>query len=115
MIVHSDGDFVPQQLEPVPATPVDGYGEQCLADEVKQSTGHVDRERLWKVTRSNRRNMPKPIMMTGSFQSPVMYIFMSCPSRDNVMEAQVYNRKNPRPVPIISRTCLVVNGSMYHL
>ncbi len=44
MIVHSDGDFVPQQLEPVPATPVDGYGEQCLADEVKQSTGHVDRE-----------------------------------------------------------------------
>ena len=28
----------------MPATPVDGYGEQCLADEVKQSTGHVDRE-----------------------------------------------------------------------
>ena len=30
-------------------------------------------------------------------------------------EAQVYNRKKPRPVPIISQTCLVVNGSMYHL
>lgn len=44
MIVHSDGDFVPQQLEPVPATPVDGDGEQCLADEVDQGAGRVDRE-----------------------------------------------------------------------
>lgn len=43
MIVHSDGDFVPQQLEPVPATPVDSGCEQCLADEVKQSTYGVDR------------------------------------------------------------------------
>lgn len=37
--------------------------------------------------------MPKPTMTTGSFQAPVMYIPMSCPSSDNVMEAQVYNRK----------------------
>lgn len=38
--------------------------------------------------------MPKPTMMTGNRQSPVIYIPMSCPSSDNVMEAQVYNRKN---------------------
>lgn len=35
---------VPQQLEPVPATPVDGDGEQCLADEVDQGAGRVDRQ-----------------------------------------------------------------------
>lgn len=43
MIVHSDGDFVPQQLEPMPTTPVDSGCEQCLADEVKQSAYGVDR------------------------------------------------------------------------
>ena len=36
------GHLVPQQLEPAPAMPVNGDGEQCLADEVKQSAGHVD-------------------------------------------------------------------------
>ena len=72
-------------------------------------------KRLWKVTRSNSRNMPKPTMTTGSFQAPVMYIPMSCPSSDNVLEAQVYNRKKPSPMPVVSQTCLVVNGSIYHL
>ena len=44
MIVHSAGCLVPQQLEPAPATPVDGDGEQCLADEVDQSAYGVDRQ-----------------------------------------------------------------------
>lgn len=38
------GCFIPQQLEPASATPVDGGGEQCLADEVKQSAYGVDRQ-----------------------------------------------------------------------
>lgn len=38
------GCFIPQQLEPTPATPVDGGCEQCLADEVKQSAYGVDRQ-----------------------------------------------------------------------
>lgn len=36
--------LVPQQLEPAPATSVDGDGEQCLADEVDQGACGVDRE-----------------------------------------------------------------------
>lgn len=38
------GHLVPQQVEPAPATPVDGDGEQCLAGEVKQSAYGVDRQ-----------------------------------------------------------------------
>ena len=68
MIVHSDGDFVPQQLEPVPATPVDGYGEQCLADEVDQGAGRVDRQqyaeylqdRQWLLVQVLQVEQPDP-------------------------------------------------------
>lgn len=68
MIVHSDGDFVPQQLEPVPATPVDGDGEQCLADEVDQGAGRVDREqyaeylqdRQWLLVQVLQVEQPDP-------------------------------------------------------
>ena len=38
------GHLVPQQVKPAPATPVEGGGEQCLADEVKQSAYGVDRQ-----------------------------------------------------------------------
>ena len=38
------GHLAPQQLEPVPAMPVDGDGEQCLADEAKQGAYGVDRQ-----------------------------------------------------------------------
>lgn len=67
-----------------------------VGDQVHGERGCVIRlmARLWKVTRPNSRNMPKPTMMTGNRQSPVMYIPMSCLSSDNVMEAQVCNRKN---------------------
>lgn len=36
--------------------------------------------RLLKVTRSNSKNMPKPIITAGSFQSPVMKISVLCPN-----------------------------------
>lgn len=38
------GHLVPQQVEPAPATPVDGDGEQCLADEIEQGAYGVDRQ-----------------------------------------------------------------------
>ena len=38
------GCFIPQQLEPAPATPVDGDGEQCLAGEIKQGADYIDRQ-----------------------------------------------------------------------
>ena len=44
VIVNPVGHLVPQQVEPAPATPVDGDGEQCLADEVEQSAYGVDRQ-----------------------------------------------------------------------
>ena len=44
VIVNPVGRLVPQQVEPVSTTPVDGDGEQCLADEVDQGAGRVDRE-----------------------------------------------------------------------
>ena len=44
MAMHSIGRFVPQQLEPVSTPPVDGDGEQCLADEIEQGAGRVDRQ-----------------------------------------------------------------------
>ena len=36
--------------------------------------------RLLKVTRSNSKNMPKPIITAGSFQSPVMKISVLYPN-----------------------------------
>ena len=44
VIVNPVGYLVPQQVTPAPATPVEGGGEQCLADEVKQSAYGVDRQ-----------------------------------------------------------------------
>lgn len=44
VIVNPVGHLVPQQVEPAPATPVDGDGEQRLADEVEQSAYGVDRQ-----------------------------------------------------------------------
>ena len=40
----SAGYLIPQQIEPAPAPPVDGDGEQCLTDEVEQCAGCVDRQ-----------------------------------------------------------------------
>lgn len=59
--------------------------------------------------------MPKPTMMTGSLNDPVMKMPLSIPNNDNITEAHAYKRKNPSPVPVISRVCLSVNGFMYHL
>ena len=50
------------------ASAVDGDGEQCLADEVKQSTGHVDREqyaedlqdRQWLLVQVLQVEQPDP-------------------------------------------------------
>lgn len=36
--------FIPQQVEPVSSLPVDGGGEQCLADEIKQGADRVNRK-----------------------------------------------------------------------
>lgn len=71
--------------------------------------------RLRKGSRSNSRNMPKPTMMTGSLNDPVIKMLLSVPSNDNTTEAHVSKRKNPSPVPVISQVCLSVNGFMYHL
>ena len=67
------GHLAPQQLEPVPATPVDGDGEQCLADEVKQSTGHVDcqqdaedlQDRQWLLVQVLQVEQPDPEQFLG--------------------------------------------------
>lgn len=62
------GHLVPQQVEPAPATPVDGDGEQCLADEVDQGAGRVDREqyaeylqdRQWLLVQVLQVEQPDP-------------------------------------------------------
>lgn len=67
------GHLAPQQLEPVSATSVDGDGEQCLADEVKQSTGHVDRQqdaedlqdRQWLLVQVLQVEQPDPEQFLG--------------------------------------------------
>lgn len=57
--------------------------------------------------------MLKPTMMTGNHQSPVMYIPMSCPSSDNVMETQVYNRKQIEPDA--GRQPDLLGGERFHI
>lgn len=88
-----------------------------IGDQVNRECGCTMRLmiRLRKESRSNSRNMPKPTMMTGSLNDPVMKMPLSIPSNDNTTEAHVYKRKNPSPVPVISQVCLSVNGFMYHL
>ena len=36
--------FIPQKVEPVSALPVDGDGEQCLPDKIKQGADRVNRK-----------------------------------------------------------------------
>ena len=57
----------------MPATPVDGDGEQCLADEVDQGAGRVDREqyaeylqdRQWLLVQVLQVEQPDPEQFLG--------------------------------------------------
>lgn len=65
--------LVPQQLEPVSATSVDGDGEQCLADEVDQGAYGVDRQqdaedlqdREWLLVEVLQAEQPCPEQFLG--------------------------------------------------
>lgn len=67
------GHLVPQQVEPAPATPVDGDGEQCLADEVDQSAYGVDhqqdaedlQDRQWLLVQVLQVEQPCPEQFFG--------------------------------------------------
>lgn len=73
MAMHSIGRFVPQQLEPVSTPPVDGDGEQCLADEIEQGAGLVDRQqdaedpqnREWLLVQVLQVEQPDPEQFLG--------------------------------------------------
>lgn len=66
--MNSVGRLVPQQVEPAPATPVDGDGGQCLADEAKQGAYGVDRQqdaedlqdRQWLLVQVLQVEQPDP-------------------------------------------------------
>lgn len=68
VIVNPVGRLVPQQVEPVSTTPVDGDGGQCLADEVKQGAYGVDRQqdaedlqdRQWLLVQVLQVEQPDP-------------------------------------------------------
>lgn len=68
------GHLVPQQVKPAPATPVDGDGGQCLADEVKQSAYGVDRQQ----DAENLQNRQRAVVEVLQVEQPCPEQFLGC-------------------------------------
>ena len=69
VIVNPVGRLVPQQVEPVSTTPVDGDGGQCLADEVKQSAYGVDRQQDAENLQNRQRLLVEVCRLNSRVQS----------------------------------------------
>ncbi len=74
VIVNPVGHLVPQQVEPAPATPVDGDGEQRLADEVEQSAYGVDHQQ----DAENLQNRQRLLVEVLQVEQPCPEQFLGC-------------------------------------
>lgn len=148
----------------MPATSVDGDGEQCLADEVDQGAYGIDRQqyaedlqdREWLLVEVLQAEQPCPEQFLGGLvvgdqvygERGLRYLVDGSIVEGDAAEQEehaeadhddgqlpiagdVYSHVVPEQrqcyggagvqqekaetLPIISQTCLVVNGSMYHL
>ena len=88
VIVNPVGHLVPQQVKSAPATPVDGDGEQCLADEVKQSACGVDRQQ----DAENLQNRQRLLVEVLQVEQPDPEQFFGC----GVVGDQVHGERGLR-------------------